>query len=58
MIILTQKQFDLLEEIANHIPSEKEPFKQVSARNTSLGKGLISQELVEIRPKEGCVLIR
>lgn len=56
MIILTQKQFDLLEEIANHIPSEKEPFKQVSTRNTSL-EGLITQELVEIRPKEGCVLI-
>ena len=52
MITLTQKQYDLLEETANHVATEKKPFKVVSVNNGAVA-GLTSQGLAESRPKEG-----
>lgn len=56
MITLTQKQYDLLEETANHVATEKKPFKVVSVNNGAVA-GLTSQGLAESRPKEGNALM-
>lgn len=56
MITLTQKQFDLLNETANHVATEKKPFKVVSVNNGAVA-GLTSQGLAESRPKEGNALM-
>lgn len=50
MIKLTQKEFDLLDEVANHVATDDKPFKVVSVNNGSLAS-LTGQALVETRPK-------
>ena len=52
MIKLTQKEFDLLEQVAKHEATETKPFKVVSVNNGALS-ALRAQGLVETRPKNG-----
>lgn len=49
-IKLTQKEFDLLDEVANHVATDDKPFKVVSVNNGAL-VALTSQQLVTTRPK-------
>lgn len=55
MIILTQKEFDLLNDIGGYVPTEDKPFKVVSVNNSALKK-LVDQGLVESRPKNALML--
>lgn len=50
MIKLTEKEFDLLEQVANHVKTEDKPFKVVSVNNGALS-ALQAQGLVETRQK-------
>lgn len=52
MITLTEKEFDLLEQTAQHTATDAKPFKVVSVNNGSVA-GLRSQGLIETRPKNG-----
>lgn len=49
-IKLTQKEFDLLDEVANHVATDDKPFKVVSVNNGAL-VALTNQQLVTTRPK-------
>lgn len=50
MIKLTEKEFDLLEQVAKHVKTEDKPFKVVSVNNSALN-ALQTQGLVETRQK-------
>lgn len=50
MITLTNKEFDLLEQVSKHEATEDKPFKVVSVNNGALA-GLTAQGLVDTRPK-------
>lgn len=50
MIKLTEKEFDLLEKVANHVKTDDKPFKVVSLNNGALS-ALQTQGLVETRQK-------
>lgn len=52
MIELIQKEYDLLVEVANYVPTEDKPFKVVSMNNGSVPM-LVQLGLVNTRPKEG-----
>lgn len=52
MIKLTQKEFDLLEQVAKYEGTETKPFKVVSINNGAL-PALTTQGLVETRPTNG-----
>ena len=52
MIKLTQKEFNLLEQVAKYEATETKPFKVVSVNNGALS-ALTAQGLVETRPKNG-----
>lgn len=56
MIKLTQKEFDLLDEVAKHTPTEEKPFKVVSVNNGALAS-LTGQQLVTTRPKNNNALM-
>lgn len=56
MIKLTQKEFDLLENVAKHEATETKQFKVVSVNNGALS-ALTAQGLVETRPKNGNALM-
>ena len=50
MIKLTQKEFDLLDEVTNHVATDDKPFKVVSVNNGAL-VALTNQQLVTTRQK-------
>lgn len=56
MIKLIQKEFDLLEQVANFVPTESKPYKVVSVNNGAV-KALVEQGLVQTRQKEGNALM-
>lgn len=56
MIKLTQKEFDLLENVAKHEATETKQFKVVSVNNGALS-ALTAQGLVETRPRNGNALM-
>lgn len=56
MIKLIQKEFDLLEQVANFVPTESKPYKVVSVNNGAV-KVLVEQGLVQTRQKEGNALM-
>lgn len=56
MIKLTQKEFDLLDEVAKYVRTEEKPFKVVSVNNGALAS-LTRQQLVTTRPKQNNALM-